>query len=88
MGGSVEEVEGDDDDDDSDVGHVEEEAPEEELVSPDIVQENVFTPSSLTHACVMCGKTFRHRDNLNVHVMQAHLSTKAKLRRCDQCNRY
>ena len=85
LGGSVEEL---DDDDDASVDEVAASdvttEGETELVSPCVLGEE---KEMMSHSCVMCGKTFKHRDNLNVHVMQAHLSTKAKLRCCDKCQR-
>ncbi len=36
--------------------------------------------------CIMCEKSFRHRDNLKVH-LQTHLGAKAQLKSCIQCKR-
>merc|ERR1719500_298603 len=39
-----------------------------------------------THRCVLCGRTFNHYDNLQVH-LTGHLGVKVNLNRCNPCQK-
>merc|ERR1719237_306683 len=48
--------------------------------------EVVGEQSAPTHRCVLCGRTFNHYDNLQVH-LTGHLGVKVNLNRCNPCQK-
>jgi len=48
--------------------------------------EVIGEQSAPSHRCVLCGRTFRHYMNLQVH-LTGHLGVKVNINRCDACKR-
>merc|ERR1719500_2479175 len=48
--------------------------------------EVVGEQSAPTHRCVLCGRTFNHYDNLQVH-LTGHLGVKVNINRCNPCQK-
>jgi len=50
------------------------------------VAEVVGEQAAPTHRCVLCGRTFNHYDNLQVH-LTGHLGVKVHINRCNPCQK-
>jgi len=83
---------GDDSEDDNDVVMVEldedfvVERVEQHSSQDDFLVEVVGEAAAPSHRCVLCGRTFAHYDNLQVH-LTGHLGVKVHLNRCHTCKR-
>jgi len=66
----------------SEGGGVNEVVSSQDVTAAEVVGEQ----SAPTHRCVLCGRTFNHYDNLQVH-LTGHLGVKVHINRCNPCQK-